>query len=131
MSTRRFAGAGSTAWGSSRSWPVEGLCRQVGRSGLMQCVAPTQGRTRSSSPRASLATSAGSAMWARVIATMSSRPSLTARRAVASDVMRVAWKTGSPTLCRKAPARARKGASAEAMPGMQSTASLSSVSMRP
>ena len=104
---------------------------QVGRSGLMQCVAPTQGRTRSASPRASFATRSGSAMWARVIATMSSRPSRIACRAVSSEVMRVAWKTGSPTACLKAPARARNGASAEAMPGMQSTASFSSVSMRP
>ena len=63
---------------------------QVGRSGLMQWVAPTQGRTRASSPRASLATRSGSAICARVIATMSSSPSRMARRAVSSEVMRVA-----------------------------------------
>ena len=70
-------------------------------------------------------------MWARVIATMSSSPSRIAYRAVASSVMRVAWKTGRCTARLNAPARARNGAMGEAMPGMQSTASLIWVSMRP
>ena len=65
------------------------------------------------------------------MATMSSSPSRIAYRAVASSVIRVAWNTGRSTACLKAPARARNGAIGDAMPGMQSTASLIWVSMRP
>ena len=44
-----------------------------------------------------LRTRCGSAMWARVIATMSTCPSATARAAVARSVTRWAWNTGMST----------------------------------
>eukprot|EP00966_Prymnesium_polylepis_P242342 5604398-Prymnesium_polylepis.1 len=44
----------------------------------------------------SLLTMCGSAMCARVMPTMSTSPSATARRAVLRSMMRHAWNTGSP-----------------------------------
>ena len=45
---------------------------------LRQYDAPTHGRIRSASPASSLRTMCGSAMWARIIPTMSTSPSATA-----------------------------------------------------
>ena len=63
---------------------------------------PTQGRIRSSSPRITLATMCGSAMWARVMPTMSAKPSAMTWRAVLGSVIRVAWNTGRPVAGLKA-----------------------------
>ena len=127
---RPGCGEGGTICGRICSRPVAGLWMQASFL-YMQCEAPTQGRMRSSSPRISLLTICGSAMCARVIATMSSRFSAMAWRAVAMSGMRAAWKTGSPTSRRKAPTLARNGASGCDMPGMLCSASDRSVSMRP
>ena len=63
-------------------------------SRLMHIDAPTHGRIRSLSPASSLRTMCGSAMWARIIPTMSTSPSAIAYRAVATSAIRFAWKIG-------------------------------------
>ena len=70
-------------------------------------------------------------MCARVIATMSSSPSRIAYRAEAMSAMRAAWNTGRPTSSLNSPTRRSHGAIGEAIVGMLSTASASSVSIRP
>ena len=59
-------------------------------------------------------------MWARVIATMSSKPSRMAWRAVAISEIRAAWNTGNFTARLNSPTRASQGAIGDAMPGMLS-----------
>ena len=73
-------------------------------------MAPTQGRMRSSSPRMILATMCGSAMWARVMPTMSSLPLAMAKRAVATSWILAAWKVGKLVAARISPAKSRCGA---------------------
>ena len=120
-----------TSWGQCRSLAAAGLCAQVGRLSPMQWVIPTHGRIRSSSPRRILLTICGSAMWARVMTTMSSSPSRMACRAVARSTIRAAWNTGRFTACLNRPAISSQGAAGEPIAGMQSVMSRSSVSIRP
>src|SRR6187401_1137171 len=64
---------------------------------------------RASSPRLTLAPICGSAMWARVMPTMSSLPSAIAWRAVATSLMRAAWNTGKRVAALTSPAKSRCG----------------------
>ena len=61
----------------------------------------------------------GSAMWARVMPTMSTCPASMACRAVLRSVMRVAWKTGRPVARRISAAPGEEGAGALAHGGDQ------------
>ena len=56
-------------------------------------------------------------MWARVMPTMSSLPLATAWRAVATSLMRAAWKTGNFVACFTSPTKSRWGAEAHAGDG--------------
>ena len=69
-------------------------------------------------------------MWARVMPTMSSLPSATAWRAVATSAMRAAWNTGNAVAARTSPAKSRCGAERIPIMGITSV-SASSVSMWP
>ena len=62
-----------------------------------------------------LRTMCGSARWARVIPTMSTSPSRTAWRAVATSSIFEAWNTGTPMAARTSPAKSRCGADAHAV----------------
>lgn len=90
--------AGVTA--SSYSRNASGLCTQLiseypASLRLLHTSAPTHGRTRWASPRVSLATISGSAMCARVIATMSHAPVWIRLSAMPTDAMRPTPINGS------------------------------------
>jgi len=72
---RPARGERSISCGSVISRPVDGLCRQLGRYCDWQCVAPTQGLISASRSDMIFLTICGSAICARVIATISSMPS--------------------------------------------------------
>ena len=84
----------------------------------MHIDAPTQARMRSLCPASSLRTMCGSAMWARIIPTMSTSPSAIACRAVATSAIRFAWKIGRLTRSRNRPANSSAGPSGVPIPGM-------------
>ena len=68
-----------------------------------------RGGCRVRGPRSIFLTICGSAIWARVMPTMSSLPSAMAWRAVATSLMRAAWKTGNFVAARTSPAKSRCG----------------------